>query len=88
MLLHDLGDRGVGRLMVEGGEQIHTAFLSQGLVGEIRMAVAPLLVGSGPRFLADTRYPWPSARRMRLAEARTIGDVVLLRYCPKQDSAS
>lgn len=88
LLLSDLGDRGVRRLMVEGGEQIHTAFLSQGLVDEIHMAVAPLLVGSGPRFLADARYPWPSTRRMRLAEARTIGDVVLLRYCPKQDSAA
>lgn len=88
LLLRDLGDRGVRKLMVEGGEQIHTAFLSQGLVDEIHMAVAPLLVGSGPRFLADARYPWPPTRRMHLAEARAIGDVVLLRYCPKQDSAA
>lgn len=85
-LLDDLGARGVAKLMVEGGEQMHTAFLSRGLVDEIQLAIAPLLVGGGPRFLAPTRYPWPSSRRVRLAEARTIGDVVLLRYYPRQDS--
>jgi 5-amino-6-(5-phosphoribosylamino)uracil reductase len=84
-LLADLSGRGVRRLMVEGGEQVHTAFLSRGLVDEIHLAIAPLLVGHGPRFLAPTLYPWPASRRMRLAEVRPIGDVVLLRYCPKQE---
>ncbi|HWO61460.1 MAG TPA: RibD family protein, partial [Umezawaea sp.] len=37
-LLDDLGDRGIDRLMVEGGEAIHTAFLAAGLADEIRMA--------------------------------------------------
>lgn len=87
-LLDDLGARSIGQLMVEGGEQIHTAFLSRGLVDEIHLAIAPLLVGTGPRFLAPTRYPWPSTRRMRLVETCTIGDVVLLRYCPRQNSAA
>lgn len=53
-LLDDLGTREVKRLMVEGGEQIHTAFLSQDLVDEIHLAIAPLLVGAGPRFLAPS----------------------------------
>ncbi len=87
-LLEDLSARGVRHLMVEGGEQVHTAFLSRGLVDEIHLAIAPLLVGAGPRFLAPTTYPWPSTRRMHLAEARTIDDVVLLRYHPKRDNAT
>jgi len=86
-LLDDLATRDVERLMVEGGEQVHTSFLTAGLVDEIHLAIAPLLVGCGPRFLASTRYPWSSSRRMQLAEARSIGDVVLLRYFPKRDSA-
>lgn len=44
-LLDDLGARGIERLMVEGGGQIHTAFLSQGLADEIHLAIAPLIVG-------------------------------------------
>ncbi|WP_149180838.1 dihydrofolate reductase family protein [Streptomyces sp. TRM49041] len=89
-MLDDLGRRGVERLMVEGGGQIHTAFLSQGLADEIHLAIAPLLVGDAdaPRFLNPTSYPGGSTRRMQLAEARTIGDVVLLRYLPKQESAA
>lgn len=81
----DLYARGVGQLMVEGGEQIHTAFLCRGLVDEIQLAIAPLLVGAGPRFLSSTTYPWPTTRRIRLAETRAIGDVVLLRYYPGVD---
>ncbi|MGW1769785.1 RibD family protein [Streptomyces sp. NPDC002073] len=89
-LLDDLGARGIERLMVEGGGQIHTAFLSQGLADEIHLAIAPLLVGdaAAPRFLNPAGYPGGSSRRMTLAETRTIGDVVLLRYLPKQESAA
>jgi riboflavin-specific deaminase-like protein len=87
-LLDDLGNRGVKRLMVEGGGHIHTAFLSQGLADEIHLAIAPLLVGEAeaPRFLNSASYPGGPTRRMRLAEARTIGDVVLLRYLPREEN--
>lgn len=90
VILDDLGERGVRRLMVEGGGQVHTAFLSQGLADEIHLAIAPLVVGEAdaPRFLGPASYPGGSTRRMHLAEARTIGDVVFLRYLPKQESAA
>ncbi|MEU4727131.1 dihydrofolate reductase family protein [Streptomyces sp. NPDC023588] len=89
-LLDDLGARGIERLMVEGGGQIHTAFLSQGLADEIHLAIAPLVVGDpgAPRFLNPASYPGGSTRRMHLAEANTIGDVVLLRYLPKQEGSA
>ncbi|MEU2874423.1 dihydrofolate reductase family protein [Streptomyces olivoreticuli] len=88
-LLDDLGERGVKRLMVEGGGSIHTAFLSQGLADEIHLAIAPLVVGDAdaPRFLHPATYPGGSTHRMTLAEARAIGDVVLLRYLPKKESS-
>ncbi|MFI5838622.1 RibD family protein [Catenuloplanes sp. NPDC051500] len=84
-VLDDLGARGVERLMVEGGSRIHTSFLSQGLADEIHLAVAPLVVGDAdaPRFLNPADYPGGAGRRMRLAEVRAVGDVVLLRYLPK-----
>jgi 5-amino-6-(5-phosphoribosylamino)uracil reductase len=88
LILDDLGGRGIGTLMVEGGGQIHTAFLSQGLADEIHLAIAPLVVGQpgAPRFLGDAEYPGGPKHRMRLLEARTIDEVVLLRYAPKQES--
>ncbi|MFJ7275489.1 RibD family protein [Kitasatospora sp. NPDC098663] len=88
-LLDDLAARGVERLMVEGGGQIHTQFLSQGLVDEIHLAVAPLLVGDAdaPRFLYPADYPGGSTRRMRLLGTEAVGDVVLLRYAPKEELA-
>ncbi|MEW2506373.1 RibD family protein [Amycolatopsis sp. CA-161197] len=81
-LLDDLGRRGVRRLMVEGGGQIHTAFLSQSLADEIHLAIAPLVVGAAaaPRFLLPALYP---GGRMKLLDTRAIGDVVLIRYAPK-----
>jgi 5-amino-6-(5-phosphoribosylamino)uracil reductase len=81
-LCEDLGDRGVGRLMVEGGGVVHTQFLADDLVDELQLVVAPFFVGdsSAPRFVTDGRFPWNAGRRATLAEVRQIGDVVLLRY--------
>jgi len=81
-LTEDLGDRGVERLMVEGGGIVHTQFLSDDLVDELQLVVAPFFVGdsTAPRFVSDGRFPWNADRRATLAEVRQIGDVVLLRY--------
>jgi 5-amino-6-(5-phosphoribosylamino)uracil reductase len=74
--LADLADRGVGRLMVEGGTRTTTAFLTAGLVDELQVVVAPLIVGdpAAPRLAAAP------AARMRLAEVRQVGDCALLIY--------
>ena len=78
----DLADRGVERLMVEGGGIVHTQFLTDGLVDELQLVVAPFFVGDSraPRFVSDGPFPWNAGRRATLAEVRRIGDVVLLRY--------
>lgn len=78
----DLAERGVERLMVEGGGNVHTQFLTADLVDELQLVVAPVFVGDSqaPRFVCDGCFPWNPARRATLAEVRQIGDVVLLRY--------
>jgi 5-amino-6-(5-phosphoribosylamino)uracil reductase len=78
----DLRERGVCRLMVEGGGTMHTQFLTAGLADELHLVIAPLFVGDSraPRFVRDGGFPWGSNRRADLAEVRQIGDVVLLRY--------
>jgi 5-amino-6-(5-phosphoribosylamino)uracil reductase len=82
LLLTDLHDRGVRRLMVEGGGRVHTQFLTAGLVDELHLVIAPFFVGDSraPRFVGDGAFPWGPDRRAALAEVRQIGDVVLLRY--------
>ena len=78
----DLGERGVQRLMVEGGGTVHTQLLTDDLADELQLVVAPFFVGdsSACRFVGDGSYPWNPGRRATLAEVRQIGDVVLLRY--------
>jgi 5-amino-6-(5-phosphoribosylamino)uracil reductase len=78
----DLYDRGVRRLMVEGGGAVHTQFLTADLADELHLVVAPFFVGDSRarRFVGDGRFPWNPDRRATLADVRQIGDVVLLRY--------
>jgi 5-amino-6-(5-phosphoribosylamino)uracil reductase len=78
----DLAARGVGRLMVEGGGEVHTQFLAEDLADELQLVVAPVFVGDSdaPRFVRDGCFPWHPGRRAPLADVRRIGDVVLLRY--------
>ena len=79
---NDLAARGVERLMVEGGGNVHTQFLTDDLVDELQLVIAPVFVGDSqaPRFVRDGCFPWNPARRAKLADVRQIGDVVLLRY--------
>ena len=81
-LTEDLYDRGIRRLMVEGGGKVHTQFLTGGPADELHLVVAPLFVGSSraSRFVGDGAFPWHPGHRARLVETRQIGDVVLLRY--------
>jgi 5-amino-6-(5-phosphoribosylamino)uracil reductase len=81
-ILADLGNRGIRRLMVEGGTSVHTQFLSAGLADELHLVVAPLFVGDSraPRFVEDGSFPWNRDNRALLVDTRQIGDVALLRY--------
>ena len=78
----DLDDRGVGRLLVEGGGSVLTQFLIADLADELQLVVAPIFVGDSRarRFVGDGAFPWHPRRRASLAEVRTVGDVALLRY--------
>jgi 5-amino-6-(5-phosphoribosylamino)uracil reductase len=81
-VIADLGERGIQRLMIEGGGRLHTQFLVEDLADELQLVIAPFFVGESqaPRFVEAGRFPWTAARRAVLAETRRIGDVALLRY--------
>ena len=81
-LTTDLAGRGVDRLMVEGGGTVHTQFLTEDIVDELHLTVAPLFIGDSgaTRFVRDGSFPWNPSRRAELVDVQKLGDVVLLRY--------
>jgi riboflavin-specific deaminase-like protein len=89
-VLADLGQRGIGRLMVEGGGTIHTQFLAAGLADEIQLAVAPFFVGDSraPKFVNAAAFPDGPARRMTLVGVEAVGDMAVLRYLPTSATAA
>ncbi|MBS0506110.1 MAG: bifunctional diaminohydroxyphosphoribosylaminopyrimidine deaminase/5-amino-6-(5-phosphoribosylamino)uracil reductase RibD [Proteobacteria bacterium] len=52
-LLRDLGPRGVNELHLEAGHKLNGSFLREGLVDELLLYLAPLLLGSGAHGLAS-----------------------------------
>jgi 5-amino-6-(5-phosphoribosylamino)uracil reductase len=82
LLAHDLAERGVGRVLLEGGGDLATQFLAAGQADELHLVIAPFFVGdpAAPRFALPGHYPHGPDHRMQLAEVRQLGDVVLLRY--------
>ncbi|MGH3615566.1 MAG: RibD family protein [Pseudonocardia sp.] len=83
-VLADLADRGIARLMVEGGSAMHTLFLTSDVVDELHVVVAPFFVGDpgASRLVNPGRFPQAPDRPMSLAEVRRIGDLALLVYRP------
>jgi len=81
VLLADLARRGVHRLMVEGGAGVQASLLAAHLVDELHLVYAPFFVGArGHVSLADHAWFVAGHPAMTLAEVRTMGNHVLLRY--------
>lgn len=81
-MLADLADRGIQRLVVEGGGTLHTRLLTDGLADELRLAIAPFFVGQAqaPRFVNPGTFPHDVAHPLIVDEVRQIGDIVYVRY--------
>jgi 5-amino-6-(5-phosphoribosylamino)uracil reductase len=81
-VLADLSDRGVGRLMVEGGSSVLTQFLVDGFADELQLAVAPIFVGDSraPKFVGHGEFPWHADRPARLVGVRQVGQDAVLSY--------
>jgi riboflavin-specific deaminase-like protein len=79
LVLIDLAERGVLRVLVEGGARVLGEFLARDLADELNLAVAPF-------FVADSAAPRLNLPRpaldgpMTLAEVSRVGEVGLLRY--------
>lgn len=81
-VLADLAARGVTRLLVEGGAEVHASFLDRGLADRLEIFVGPVLFGgAGHRGIgALASLTLSESPRFRMTEERPIGGDVLLSY--------
>ncbi|GAB3346732.1 dihydrofolate reductase family protein [Modestobacter lapidis] len=73
-----LADRGLAQLVCEGGPALFAAALAAGVVDELDLSVAPLLVGGGPGLLAGPPLPGPAAAE--LVQVLEEGGYLFTRY--------
>ncbi|KQY82398.1 bifunctional diaminohydroxyphosphoribosylaminopyrimidine deaminase/5-amino-6-(5-phosphoribosylamino)uracil reductase RibD [Pelomonas sp. Root1444] len=82
-LLADLGSQGVNELHVEAGPVLSGAFLDAGLVDELLIYQAPVLMGEGrPLASLPQLADLGAARRWTLIEASPVGADLRLRLRP------
>jgi len=82
VLLERLKQRGVERLLAEGGGELNWALLEQDLVDELYVTVAPTLLGGrdAPTLLEGTGLAMADQQRLRLVDLHREGDELYLRY--------
>lgn len=81
-LLERLKERGVDRLLVEGGAELNWAFVEADLIDELYVTLAPSLLGGrqAPTIVGGSGLSMGSRRRLRLEELHREGDELYLRY--------
>lgn len=67
--LRQLGGLGISTLLLEGGPRLLTAFFSAGLVDEVRVFIAPKLLGAGQSPLLGPERP--------MAQAQVLQDITV-----------
>lgn len=77
--LDELGARGVTSLLLEGGAHLAGAMAAADLIDEMRLFVAPLLLGAGPAPLEHEGVASPAAApRAESLTAEPVGDDMLI----------
>jgi 2,5-diamino-6-(ribosylamino)-4(3H)-pyrimidinone 5'-phosphate reductase len=81
-LLGRLHERGVERLLVEGGGELNWGFVRDGLLDELYVTVAPVLLGGrdAPTLLEGNGLAMDARTRLRLVEVSRLGEEIFCRY--------
>lgn len=82
LVMAALARRGLRRVLLEGGGEVHFAFAKAGLVQELYVTVTPRLIGgkNAPSLLDGVGFLWKDHVRLRLASVKRIGEEVFLHY--------
>ncbi|PRY50708.1 diaminohydroxyphosphoribosylaminopyrimidine deaminase/5-amino-6-(5-phosphoribosylamino)uracil reductase [Geodermatophilus tzadiensis] len=88
-LLAELFDRGVRRVLLEGGPTLAAAFLRAGLVDEAVVHLAPKLLGAGPSLVGDLGIPTiAGALALEVRDVTRLGGDVQIRLRPTRHTGS
>jgi riboflavin biosynthesis pyrimidine reductase len=79
-----MGDRGLGRVLCEGGPLLLGQLAAAGLLDELCLTISPLLAGPGP-FRITAGAPFP-ARPMTLAHVVEDDGFLFCRYVARADA--
>lgn len=77
-VLHELARRDIQSLLVEGGADVHAAFIAAGLVDRVAFFYAPCLVGGGVPIAAGGGLPIGRALRLGRMKTQAVGPDLLI----------
>lgn len=80
-VLRDMRSRGMKRVLMEGGGELHFAFAKQRVVDEIYVTITPRLIGGNAPSLLDGRgFLKKDHIKLKLVSSRRVDDELFLRY--------
>jgi 5-amino-6-(5-phosphoribosylamino)uracil reductase len=84
-VVDELRERGLKKLILEGGGEVHFAFANAGLVDEWYITITPRLIGgrNAPSFLDGEGFLKKNHIELKLVSSRRVGDELYLRYKKK-----
>jgi riboflavin biosynthesis pyrimidine reductase len=79
-ILDVLRERGVERLLIEGGGGLLGPFLAKGRVDRLHLTLCPQVLGGDQGLAGPMRWTFAQAPRMRLTACEPVGDEVYVTY--------
>ncbi len=84
-VLEQLANRGVRRVLVEGGGRVHRSFLEAGAVDRLELFTAGKILAGGPGFVAGPGFTLAGAPRLALVSVEQVGDDVWTSWEPVRE---
>lgn len=82
VVLGDLGRRGIERVILEGGGEVHFAFAKEGVIDEVYITLTPRLIGGAeaPTVLDGKGFLAADHLELELLSINRVGDELFLKY--------
>lgn len=87
-ILQALAERGLDRILVEGGARTIARFIEAGNVDRLHVAVSPIIIGSGPSGISLSPIERLSAAHRPVTNVYSLGTDILFDCCLRPAGAS